>query len=232
MNRFGRWMVRRGFPGSVARWAAKMFIYLRLQNPTHGEKSLFELMIRSRYALMPSDAKLSRLLAGLPAMSGLRDLVRHILVVESSAIEAGPDSFKIMLQIAVEELYRKGLTDEDVWGRQSPAEIAIELADDFRTLRGHFPKAFMGEIYGALVTLRYGERHLKQHIQAELLRKAPFMDGLMELVVAVLIAESLVDRDSIETVGAEVADTMSARGLMPEELFGRSAPSIIGGSAN
>lgn len=115
-----RWLARRGAVGGTARWATNAYQFLRQRHPDPQEFSdedLFRLMVVTRYEQMPDPRAEQFLLAIAGSVRGLQGLVVSILTVEAGFTDNEESIQRMFMEIIAEELERRELPIEVIYGR-------------------------------------------------------------------------------------------------------------------
>lgn len=121
---FTKWLARRGAVGGTARWAANGYRFFRQRHPDCDEfndSSIFRLMIVHRYQIFPNADREEFLLSVVDQIPGLFSLTRMILVAEAGFSENAPHVKQMFSRVIVEELERKGMPHEVIFGPEAGA---------------------------------------------------------------------------------------------------------------
>ena len=122
---FTKWLARRGAVGGTARWAANGYRFFRQCHPDHTEFSdtdIFRLMIVTRYETFPNAEAEQFLLSIADKLVGLRGLVVSVLTVEAGFTENTPSNQQMFMNVIDEELTKKGLHEQVIFGSAQSAE--------------------------------------------------------------------------------------------------------------
>ena len=110
------WIARKGNIGGTARWAAKSYKVLTGGDENIELSTLFEALIRHRYAVLPNPEQENRLLSNAGQLRGLNDLVEAILAVEAGFRELPLDTQQKWRQIINEELEKANIPARIIYG--------------------------------------------------------------------------------------------------------------------
>jgi len=114
-----KWLSRRGAVGGTARWAARNYLAARQSLPeSSSDADAYRLMISARYKAMPDRETESELLKLADDTQGLLELVVTVLAVEAGFNDNTPENKRMFADVIVEELEKKGLPREAIFGKQ------------------------------------------------------------------------------------------------------------------
>jgi len=114
-----RWLARKGNVGGTARWAALLYQIVLRSYPGIDAVSAYKLMIHHRMRILPNKEQELMLVDLAENMRGLRGLVVSVLSVEAGFLDNTPQDQQIFLEIIEEELFKAGLPEEIVFGREA-----------------------------------------------------------------------------------------------------------------
>jgi hypothetical protein len=134
-----KWFARRGAVGGTARWAANGYRFFREPHPDPEEDPdsvIFRLMIAHRYEVIPNEAVEQRLMRAADEGRGLLGLTQAVLTEEANLTDNDPSVIPMLMDVIVEELDRKGIPREVIFGA-GPDRAAIQRRARERHQRRH-----------------------------------------------------------------------------------------------
>jgi hypothetical protein len=111
----GKWFVRFGAVGGIARWAIKNYQNLRTQFPDHSKVSdveIYNMMVGMRYSTLPGDKKCIAFFEGYmnSGSPGLKGFIAGVIRAENRSLESAPFP-SLFFEVIDEELAKSGLPD-------------------------------------------------------------------------------------------------------------------------
>lgn len=116
LRRWYKWRARRGNLGGTASWATNVYVAAKCRFSHLEETEITRILIRSRYAALPSETCENHLLGCAASLQGLMGLVIEILKVEAALGANYPSMMVIFLDVIEEELRKSGLPDMVLFG--------------------------------------------------------------------------------------------------------------------